>query len=256
LTKRLFNINILTKHYINIHTGCARRCAFCSPEYRGQEVSIGEPISKIVDFIDEHKTNEVVLTGINVCGYNDQNLTIIDLLQAIELCPSVNRIELENIDPGNKITIPLLNLIKGSTKISHYVNLCAHYAEDNILKAMNLNHNFSVLRKIVKIDLDYLFHIIIGFSQETSLSLDICMKNLHYLQTLNTNIKFIFFKYYRFDSLGINQSVDNLETDKRFKTICNEFGCSIVRYRPNFPSYFRGDNTYTNINPYPQVLAI
>lgn len=136
-----------TRSFLKIQDGCNSFCTFCIIPYaRGTSRSI--PVKNLVDRIRELEQNsvkEVVLTGVHIGDYEDQELVLEDLVQSILEKTSVPRIRLSSLEPI-ELTDRLLSL---------YVNekLCPHFhmsiqsADTEVLAAMKRKYTEQDVRK-------------------------------------------------------------------------------------------------------------
>lgn len=112
-----------TRASLKIQDGCDNRCSYCIiPFARGKSRSadIDFIIEQINNF-SKHGFKEVVLTGIHIGLWGkDINMTLLDLLRAIESKTTIERYRLGSLNP-HEITDELLEFLsksKNSVRIS------------------------------------------------------------------------------------------------------------------------------------------
>lgn len=139
-----------TRALIKIQNGCNFNCAYCViPDYRGKSKSLS--IKKIIEKIKEAEKNnhkEIILTGVNICQYNDRGKTLADLLQTILLKTKIERIRLGSLDP-RLINEKLIELFNHPRLLPHW-HLSLQSGSDKILKAMNRGYDTKKYLEIVK----------------------------------------------------------------------------------------------------------
>lgn len=174
-----------TRAFLKIQDGCDNFCSYCIIPY-----ARGKPRSrKMQEVITEaarvaaNGYREIVLTGISIGAYNDNNKTLADLLPELARIPELKRIRLGSIEPPF-LTERLLETIANTPKVCAHLHLPLQSGSDSVLKAMNRKytaHEFIKLvenaRKIIAnpaITTD----IIVGFPTEDEVSFNETMKTL------------------------------------------------------------------------------
>jgi len=130
-----------TRANLKIQDGCNFVCSFCIiPTARGPARSrkrddILREAEKLVDL--GHK--ELVLTGVNVGTYANEDHSILTLLNDLEKINSLQRIRISSIEPT---TIPenVIRLIADSEKICKHLHIPLQSGDDRILKLMRRKH--------------------------------------------------------------------------------------------------------------------
>jgi ribosomal protein S12 methylthiotransferase len=127
--------------YLKISEGCDKHCTFCAiPKIRGRQVSV-----PIVDLIEEafalarSGVKELILVAQD-CGDYGRDLygkrTLCELLRKLDEIPNLDWIRLMYVYPET-IDDELIETIKSSKKILHYIDIPFQHASDDILIAMN-----------------------------------------------------------------------------------------------------------------------
>ncbi len=128
--------------YIKIEDGCNRYCSYCIiPYVRGPVRSRPlENIRKEAEALAESGIYEVVLTGIQTGAYGsdfkDENISLIDAIEAAASAKGVKRIRLSSLEP-NTITEEFLARCRALDAFCAHFHLSLQSGCDKILKAMN-----------------------------------------------------------------------------------------------------------------------
>ena len=166
----LSNINV-TRHarkHIKIQDGCNDFCSFCIiPFLRGRSRS--RTVDDVVREIRETDTNEIVLTGINITRYGDDNgCTLTQLVQNIE---TDARIRISSIE-CNAINWELLDAMVRNNGCNHF-HLSLQSGSDKVLRAMNRKYNVEhfvskveLIRRMMGSNSAITTDIIVGYPSE------------------------------------------------------------------------------------------
>ncbi|MEG1527829.1 MAG: tRNA (N(6)-L-threonylcarbamoyladenosine(37)-C(2))-methylthiotransferase MtaB [Clostridia bacterium] len=158
-----------TRAYIKIQDGCNNFCSYCLVPYlRGRNRS--RSVESIVDEVKQTKSNEYVLTGIDISQYGvDINTNLSTLLNALQFADC--RIRLGSIYQC---------AINGDLLSSMQKNVCKHLhlslqsGCDNTLRAMNRHYTTKEYENSVNLIRSYYPNIsittdvIVGFCGETN----------------------------------------------------------------------------------------
>ncbi len=128
-----------TRASLKIQDGCDNRCSYCIiPFARGKSRSadIDFILNQIDNFASKgFKETVYTRTHIGLWG-KDLNLSLIDLLRAVETSPCKIRYRLGSLNP-HEITDELLEFLKTSKKFCPHFHLSLQSACDKTLKSMN-----------------------------------------------------------------------------------------------------------------------
>lgn len=139
--------------YLKISEGCNHKCAFCAiPLMRGQHKS--RPMEDIVreaQLLAQKNVKEIILIAQDTTFYGldlYKKQQIMDLLIELE---KINGIEWIRIHYAYPTTFQdkLIDLIRGSNKIVHYIDLPIQHISDNILRIMKRGGTSKRIRKIL-----------------------------------------------------------------------------------------------------------
>ena len=90
-----------TRAFLKIQDGCNQKCSYCIiPYVRGKSRSESHHlVLKKIKQLAALGYKEIVLTGINLTSYNDQQLNLCDLLLKINKIPGKFRIRISSLEP-------------------------------------------------------------------------------------------------------------------------------------------------------------
>lgn len=175
-----------TRASLKIQDGCDNRCSYCIiPFARGKSRSADKDfiISQIKDF-EEKGFKEVVFTGIHIGLWGKEfNLTLLDLLKAVEEETSIPRYRLGSLYP-NEITDEVLDFLSCSKKFCPHFHLSLQSACDKTLKSMNRHYKVDDYLQLIEninqnFDLPFIgSDVIAGFAGESEEDFEITCKNL------------------------------------------------------------------------------
>ena len=168
------NFPFKSRAFLKIQEGCNNFCTYCIVPYaRGPERSRDwdEVISDFKQFT-ANGFEEIVLTGVNICAYNDRGRTLNELLDALCALPGNFRIRLSSTEPHPN-NMELLKTIAGNPKICRFLHLSLQHGCDAILKAMERKYTtaefarfIAEARRLIP-DIHLGTDVIIGFPGET-----------------------------------------------------------------------------------------
>jgi len=129
-----------TRSFVKIQDGCNSFCTFCIiPFARGKSQSV--PISHLVKSVQklcDEGVQEIVLTGVHIGDYKDQNYSLEDLLENLLRRTSIARLRLTSLEPA-ELTDRLLDLYKDDRMCPHF-HLSIQSANDSVLKSMKRSY--------------------------------------------------------------------------------------------------------------------
>ena len=171
---RIKNFIGQTRAFIKIQDGCNNFCSYCIvPFVRGRSYS--RPIKDIyeeVKEIVESGFKEIVLTGINIGDYRDNEKRLSDLIIEFYKIKGLERIRLSSIDPY-QIDEKLKRVILQSKKVCPSLHISLQSGSDRILKKMNRKYSTEDFLEIVSYfkskneNFTFTTDIIAGFPSET-----------------------------------------------------------------------------------------
>lgn len=180
---------------VKVQDGCNMFCTYCIIPYaRGRIRSrkIENVVSEITK-IAKLGIKEVVITGIHVASYGkdfEENIGLIDLLEAINKIDGIERIRLSSIEP-NIIDEEFIKRLSKLEKICPHFHLSLQSGCDETLKRMNRKYTTKKYKEAVDLlrsyfpDVNFTTDVIVGFPGETE-------------EEFNTTYKFLEeIKFYR-----------------------------------------------------------
>jgi len=162
-----------TRAFVKIQTGCNFQCAYCIiPSFRGKSISIDkDKIIKELKLLEAGGYNEVILTGVNICSYKNNNLNLAGLLKEILQTTSIPRFRLGSLDP-RLIDKKLINIYKNPRLMPHW-HLSLQSGSDEVLHLMHRRYTTKQYSAIVEKmralypNFSFTTDIIVGFPGET-----------------------------------------------------------------------------------------
>jgi len=162
-----------TRALIKIQDGCNNFCAYCIvPFARGREKS--RPFYEVIEEINqkvEKGYKEVVLTGINIGAYKNNNHDLADLIELILRDTQIERLRLSSIEPQN-FNNKFLDLLKDKRFCPH-LHISLQSGSDQTLKDMRRRYDTKMYFKMIKAlrnavpEISITTDIIVGFPGET-----------------------------------------------------------------------------------------
>ena len=100
--KSSFSMNDRVRSYLKIQDGCNYPCTYCTiPMARGKSRSDNlQNIIKNIRILEKNKVSEVVLTGVNIGDYQNNNNKFIDIVKNLEKSSSISRVRISSIEPN------------------------------------------------------------------------------------------------------------------------------------------------------------
>lgn len=162
-----------TRSFIKIQDGCNNFCTFCIiPKVRGRAIS--RPFIEVIDNIKkvvEYGFKEVVLTGVNIGTYHDEELDFEGLVEKILEIPGDFRLRISSIEPDG-YSESFFRLFE-NPKLTPHMHICLQSGSENILKRMRRMYTSVEFKDLIKKvkkqypDFNITTDIIVGFPDET-----------------------------------------------------------------------------------------
>ena len=163
-----------TRAYIKIQDGCNQFCSYCIiPNARGRIRSREfDNIKQEVTELAQKGFKEIVLTGIHLSSYGNNENKLIDVVEMIAGIEGVERIRLGSLEP-NIVTEDFAKRLAKVDKICPHFHLSMQSGCDNTLKRMNRHYTSDeyfekceLLRKYFD-NPAFTTDVIVGFPGET-----------------------------------------------------------------------------------------
>jgi threonylcarbamoyladenosine tRNA methylthiotransferase MtaB len=145
------NFPFKSRAFLKVQEGCNNFCTYCIVPYaRGPERSRDwdEVIADFKQFVD-NGFEEIVLTGVNICAYNDQGRTLNELIEALCELPGNFRVRLSSTEPHPN-NIDLLETMAANPKVCRFLHLSLQHGCDEILKAMGRKYTTAEFAHFIK----------------------------------------------------------------------------------------------------------
>lgn len=141
-----------TRAFIKIQDGCNHMCSYCIiPFTRGRQRNkdINIIVSEIKTLISKGY-KEIVLTGVNTAGYNDEknHVNFYQLLKIINDIEGEFRIRISSVEPF-QITHKIVDLVANNPKFAQHWHICLQSGSDRILTKMNRKYTTNEFRDLV-----------------------------------------------------------------------------------------------------------
>ena len=226
IKKESFTIPIagIDKHHtranLKIQDGCDFFCTYCEIPYaRGRARSRKyENILQEAQELINAGHHELVITGINVGCYSNQDKTILDVISELEKLEGLLRIRISSIEPTTIPETILTRMAKGN-KLCRYLHVPMQHGHDEILASMHRKYTILEFNKFI--DSAYTLipdvclgtDVIVGFPGETE---------IHFEETYNLLLEspFAYFHVFRYSDRNHNKS--RKYADKVPKNIIDE----------------------------------
>lgn len=166
-----------TRSFVKVQDGCTNFCSYCIVPYaRGALHST--PSREIVTEVEKLADNgvkEIVLTGINIGRYRDEDQGIESLPQLVNLLErtGIQRIRISSIEPVD-MSDEFVALFASGSKVCEHLHIPLQSGSDAVLKAMNRGYTAQTYKDIVARlrsvvpDIALSTDVIVGFPGETN----------------------------------------------------------------------------------------
>ena len=152
-----------TRAWLKIQDGCSFKCAYCIvPLTRGPSRSL--PFSDIMAEANAFADNgfkEIVITGVNIGCYRDNNRRLVDIIKALEQIDQIERIRISSIE----ITTAERSIIEymaESKKLCNFLHLPLQTGDNRLLQAMGRHYNADEYRDLINFVTDTIPDIGLG----------------------------------------------------------------------------------------------
>lgn len=191
-----FSLQDRTRSFLKIQDGCDYPCTYCTiPLARGKSRS--DNISNIVKNAKEIADNgikEIVLTGVNIGDFKENNKRFIDLIKELDKVDGIERYRISSIEP-NLITDEIIDFVKNSKKFMPHFHIPLQSGSDNILQLMKRRYNTKLYHDKIKKIKDEIPNVcigadvIVGFPKEDDNEFN---KTLNFIKNLDISYLHVF----------------------------------------------------------------
>ena len=169
-----YSLEERTRSFLKIQDGCDYPCTYCTiPIARGKSRwDTIENILKNALEIAKNGIKEIVITGVNIGEFRDDNKRFSDLIKELEKIEDIERYRISSIEP-NLITDEIIETVKNSKKFMPHFHIPLQSGSDKILGKMKRRYRTDLykekLEKIVKAIPEVCIgaDVIVGFPGET-----------------------------------------------------------------------------------------
>ena len=132
-----YSLDERTRSFLKIQDGCDYPCTYCTiPLARGKSrCDTIENILKNALEIAKNGIKEIVLTGVNIGEFRDNNKRFSDLIKELEKIEEIERFRISSIEP-NLITDEIIEIVKNSKKFMPHFHIPLQSGSDKILGKM------------------------------------------------------------------------------------------------------------------------
>ncbi len=177
------NFEAHTRAFVKVQDGCNSFCTYCIiPYVRGRSRSKQIPgILKEIEQLVISGYKEVVITGINVGDFQDEDKGLADLIREVDQVEGIERVRLSSIDP-DEVDDKLMDVIINGKKTCHSLHLVLQSGSNVVLKRMNRKYTRQIflesVEKLKKAAPDFTFttDVIVGFPGETETDFEETLK--------------------------------------------------------------------------------
>ena len=163
-----------TRALLKIQDGCNVMCSFCLiPFARGHERSrLQDDVIREAEALVARGYREIVLTGVNVGQYRQDELDLVGLIAQLERIEGLERIRISSIEPTT-ITNALLDRMASSSKLCPYLHVPLQSGDDAILASMNRPYDVGEFTRLIRQAVTAISHLglgtdlMVGFPGET-----------------------------------------------------------------------------------------
>ena len=203
-----YSLNDRTRSFLKIQDGCNYTCSYCTiPFARGKNRS--DSIENIVTNakkIVNQGIKEIVITGVNIGTYDNQNKTFTNLIKELDKVKGVERYRISSIEP-NLITDEIIDIVKNSKKFMPHFHIPLQSGSDLILGKMRRRYKTklylekinNISKKIENVCIGA--DVIVGFPGETDEEFN---KTLDFIRKLNLSYLHVFSYSERENTQAIN----------------------------------------------------
>lgn len=163
-----------TRAFVKIQDGCNSYCSYCIiPFVRGRSRSKTiDSIVKEIEGLIENGFKEIVLTGINIGDFEDQDKRLADLVKIVDQIDGLERLRISSIDP-DEVDDQLLDAVITGNHTCQSMHIVLQAGSNAILKRMNRKYTmqefFDAVDRLCSACADFTFttDLIVGFPGET-----------------------------------------------------------------------------------------
>jgi threonylcarbamoyladenosine tRNA methylthiotransferase MtaB len=140
-----------TRANIKIQDGCDFFCSFCEIPYaRGRARSrVFEDIITEAIALVAFGHKELILTGINIGTYSNQDKTLMDVIHAMNSLEGLDRLRISSIEPTT-ISTDIFSYMGAENKLCRYLHIPLQSGDDEILRNMKRKYTVDEFSNFVR----------------------------------------------------------------------------------------------------------
>ncbi len=181
ISKEAFSVDTIGQHWgstranLKIQDGCDFVCSFCIiPRARGRSRSREiDNIRLEAETLGRAGVKEIVLTGVNVGTFQQDDKGILELIDLFEQIAGIERVRISSIEPTTVDTALFELMRRDTSKLLPYLHLPLQAGSNSVLKAMRRRYSIEEYSEYVRRaetevpDICIGSDIIVGFPGET-----------------------------------------------------------------------------------------
>jgi threonylcarbamoyladenosine tRNA methylthiotransferase MtaB len=183
-----YSINDRTRTFLKVQDGCDYNCSFCTiPMARGKSRSDRiEGVLKNVSALAAGGVKEIVLTGVNLGDFGNNDEDFFGLLQQLEKSDGIERYRISSIEP-NLLTSEIIEFVANSKKIMPHFHIPLQSGSNKILGLMRRRYKKELYAERVGLIKTLIPHcaigvdVIVGFPGESAEDFNETFEFLHSL---------------------------------------------------------------------------
>ena len=207
-----YSLNERTRSFLKIQDGCNYPCSYCTiPLARGKSRSDSiENIIKSAKDIASKGIKEIVITGVNIGDFKDNQKRFIDLIKELDKIRGIERYRISSIEP-NLITDEIISLVRKSKKFMPHFHIPLQSGSDVILAGMKRRYQTKLYKNKTEIiskkikDVCIGADVIVGFPGETDTEFN---KTINFIKDLPLSYLHVF-------SYSERENTDAIKFDKK-----------------------------------------
>jgi threonylcarbamoyladenosine tRNA methylthiotransferase MtaB len=140
-----------TRSWLKVQDGCSFKCAYCIvPLTRGPSRSI--PFSEIIAEAESFANagfKEIVITGVNIGCYRDDNKKLVDIIKEIEKINEIKRIRISSIEITTTERAIIEHMAE-SAKLCNFLHFPLQTGDNKLLKSMGRLYSADDYRELIE----------------------------------------------------------------------------------------------------------
>jgi threonylcarbamoyladenosine tRNA methylthiotransferase MtaB len=185
-----------TRSFLKVQDGCNYSCSFCTiPLARGKSRSDSiENVVKNVKQLAADGVKEVVLTGVNLGDFGNENENFFELIQQLDNVEGISRYRISSIEP-NLLSNEIIQFVADSKKFMPHFHIPLQSGSNKVLGMMRRRYKRELYEEKVSLIKTFMPHcsigvdVIVGFPAETDENFQ---ETFDFLHSLNVSYLHVF----------------------------------------------------------------